>query len=363
MSPRILHALASLSLLACTAEPDPSGPDAAPDVDVDASVAPDAAPVTNVAGRHDHTLVVDGLEREVIIYVPELAAGTAPAPVVMMLHGTSGDGERFYGISGWREQADETGLIAVFPSALTHCFFEDENGDGDFADAGERKVTTKWASGALGTATKPLCTPEEIARLSAENQALVDHPLADDLAYVDAILALLDAEYAVDAARIYVTGFSNGGQMSSRLAAERADRFAAAAAAAGFLDVEPAPAARPLSLVASVGTLDDRLTVPLGVDEIPISATLLDDFPVFAAVLGELRAVLQLDETYTYAEQVVSGKRVGTFTFATSTAGADNTLTFALIEDAYHVYPNGENHPLVMASGLWTFFAGEALAP
>ena len=41
-------------------------------------------------------------------------------PLVFMFHGTSGDGERFLRISGWREQADATGLVAVFPTGLRY---------------------------------------------------------------------------------------------------------------------------------------------------------------------------------------------------------------------------------------------------
>ena len=352
-----LAAFVLLSLAGC-GDVDPATPDGgAPD----GGVAVDAAPVANVAGKHVHTLTVDGLAREVIVYVPELASGTAPVPVVFMFHGTSGDGERFFNISGWREKADAEGLIAVFPSALTYCLKEDENRDGDLDDPGERKVTTKWASGGLGTEVMPLCSADEIAALSPENQALVDHPLADDVAFVDAMLDLLATSYAVDPARIHASGFSNGGGMTSRLALERADRVAAIAAAAGGLKLPPAPAARPMSLVFSVGAVDDRFTELLGVPEIPITGSLFTDLPLLSELVDKYLVMLQLEDSYTFEEQIVSGVRIGRYTFATSAIGADNTFTFVLVEDCGHQYPNGTNHPLVIVDPLWTFFAAESL--
>ena len=75
---------------------------------------------------------------------------TTAVPVVFMLLGTSGTGEEFLADSRWREKADTVGFIAVFPTALTYCFREDENRDGDFVDVDELKATTsghtaRWA--------------------------------------------------------------------------------------------------------------------------------------------------------------------------------------------------------------------------
>ncbi len=46
-------------------------------------------PPSNTAGTYNHEIVVDGLDRELIVYVPESAVGAEPVPVVMMFHGTS----------------------------------------------------------------------------------------------------------------------------------------------------------------------------------------------------------------------------------------------------------------------------------
>jgi polyhydroxybutyrate depolymerase len=328
------------------------------------SVAATFTPLANVAGKHTHKITVDGMTREVIVYVPAQAVGTTPVPAVFMFHGTSGDGEKFFNISGWREKSDEVGALSVYPSALTYCFFEDETKDGDFDDPGERKVTTKWvSSGMLGTAVLPLCTAEERGMLSAENQVLVDHPVMDDVAYIDAVLNLLATVYAVDHARIYASGFSNGGGMTSRLALERYNRFAAIAAAAGTLTLTPVPLPRAMSLVFSVGTLDDRFTGAAGVAEFPITPTTpTDNVYIHTKVVAPYLTMLQLADSYAYDVQMVAGKRIGRYLYATSTVGATNTFTFTLIEDAGHFYPNGDSrHPLVIVNPLWSFFSTQSL--
>ena len=76
-----------------------------------------------------------------------------------MFHGGSGNGERFLKISGWREQADATGLIAVFPTGLRYRITETGG------------LSTRWASfGIL----------DEIEE--------AETPPADDVAFVDAML-------------------------------------------------------------------------------------------------------------------------------------------------------------------------------
>ena len=73
----------------------------------------DAEIRVNVPGRHDHVLAVDGVERRAAVHVGGGAAGR-DAPVVIMFHGTTGDGESVYDASGWREEAEAGGFIAVF---------------------------------------------------------------------------------------------------------------------------------------------------------------------------------------------------------------------------------------------------------
>lgn len=337
-----------------------TSPDASATPTPDATTAlPDASTATtNVAGKRTHTLNLGGPPREFIVYVPALAVGRR-APVVFMFHGTSGDGEKFFNISGWREKADAEGLIAVFPSALTYCLHEDENGDGDFDDPGEDKLTTKWAHGELGTPTMPLCTPAELAMLTPANRALADHPLQDDVAFVRAMLDVLARDYVTDARRIYASGFSNGAGLTSRLVVEMADRFAAIHAGSGALQVTPTPALRAIPVTVSVGELDDRVLTPLGLPALPLTSTLLTDVPsIKLRVIDPMLTTLGLADSARCDERTIAGEKVIRFSYDQRASGgpASNQLNFLVIEDLHHQYPNGINHPLVAADLLWDFF-------
>ncbi len=323
---------------------------------------PDLLPVvtSNAPGRHDHSLTVDGQDRKTIVYVGA-PAQQIDAPVVLVLHGTSQDGEKFYADSRWREQADAVGLIAVFPTALQYCYKEDENGDGDFDDPGELRVSTKWTNGKLGQEDGyPLCTPEELAKLPADRQALVDHPLLDDVAFIDAQLALLASAYRIDAKRVYVTGFSNGASFTSRLVQERSLVFAAAAIGSGSLAVDPQLAPRPMSALQWLGSKDDRF-VPVGV-ELVVGPNLLSDYPLLHdRMVVPMLTVLGLADVPVYSSRPLGNRTVATFTYSTSKNGSGNHYSFSVIEGMYHIYPSGTPAGLVAAEVAWELFEGEAL--
>lgn len=311
-------------------------------------------------GRIVRHLSVDGVVREVVLHVPASVDGSSAVPVVFMLHGTSGSGDKFYNISGWVEKADAEGFIGVFPSALTYCLGDDEDYDG-VIEPNEFKVTTKWAAGALGTAVMPLCTDEQIAALPLAKQNQIESRVVrDDVALFDAIVAAIEAELPVDAHRLYVTGFSNGASMSGRLMIDRSDTFAAFAMSAG-LPAVAGPAQRPAPVVFTVGSLDDRFLTPLGLESLPLDEGFLE-IPQVQAAMGRIALDVQLDNTVvTFAPTLVQGHAVPTFTYSQSLVGASNLFRVAVIEGATHQYPNGRNHPLVMADALWSFFRQHSL--
>lgn len=345
---------------AASPTPIPESGDAATPDPVDPPVEAGTPASANVPGKHDHEVMAGGAKREFIVYVPEKAKGTT-APVVFMFHGTSGDGAKFYAISGWKEKADAEGLVAVFPSAATYCFHEDENFDGDFLDPGENKLTTKWNAGKLGTPEMPLCTPGELAQLGPQQRARADHPLYDDVAYVRAMLDVLSTKYATDPKRIYASGFSNGAGMTGRLAVDLPDRFAALHSGSGALSVPPKASPSPPSLVLSLGEIEDGVVANLG-GPLPLSESLLRDQPVIKALFVEpMRITGDLADRYTYDERVVSDRKLVRFSFEQSLAGGTNVMHFIAVQGQTHEYPNGKNHPIVLADHLWEFFRTKSL--
>ena len=162
-------------------------------------------------GDHRRSLVVDGIERHYIVHLPR-PARRGPLPVVILLHGAGGTGRRVAASTGFSAEADRRGFVAVYP-------------DG---------VGGKWHDGR---------GPDAV----------------DDVAFVRSMLDSVASELAVDTARIYAAGISNGAMFAHRLGCELPGRFAAIAAVAGGMPV--ATAARcasgaPLSFIAFNGTAD-----------------------------------------------------------------------------------------------------------
>ena len=58
---------------------------------------------------------------------------------------------------------------------------------------------------------------------------------ADDVGFVDAIMADVGARLPIDRHRVYASGFSNGANFTARLSVERSNRLAAVAYSAGGL--------------------------------------------------------------------------------------------------------------------------------
>jgi poly(3-hydroxybutyrate) depolymerase len=278
-----------------------------------------------------------------------------------MFHGTGGSGQHTFDNSGWRARAEADGFIAVFPSSLPWCFKEDENGDGDFDDPGEPRISTKWTAGQGGLGREdnfPLCTDAERAQFPAGAQALANHPVVDDVAFVDALLVHLQAAYRVDPRRIYASGFSNGASFTARLVQERSTVLAAASVGSGKLAVTPALAARRMSALQWVGTVDGKF-IPAGAN-LQVSATMLADYPgLEPAFTDALRLTLGLGGAPAYAERMVNGFKVGTFTWSQSTVGDSNTFAFSFVQGMPHAYPDGP--ALVMADYSWNFFRTQSL--
>ena len=266
------------------------------------------------AGVNCRTIQVDGFQRQYLVYVPRRHA--ARAPVVFMFHGSSGNGERFLRISGWREQADRTGLIAVFPTGLRYRML----------DTGRR--ITKWNGYNL-----------------AANVDLNDKPPgypaqapwpANDVGFVDAMLG--DLGPMADARRIYASGFSNGAEFTARLAIERSDVLAAAAYSAGGIYAPRPRPARKIPLWMTVGSRDDRIGAlpmdPFGLLQVPLVGTMVD-------------ATLDTFGTPRRPFAVISRRR--------STELRWPGFRFTVLAGLDHHYPDGA------AREFWRFFRARSL--
>ena len=166
----------------------------------------------------DHTLTIDTPEgqRQVLLHAPPGA--NKPRPLVIALHGAGETGSDFANDTGFSRLADREGFLVAYPSA---------GGPNSF-----------W---------------------NLTGQA----PGASDVEALERSLDQLEAAGCVDPARVFVTGVSNGGGMTARLACDLSERLAGVASVAGGYRSLPAcKPERPLPVLEIHGTADQ--VVPYG---------------------------------------------------------------------------------------------------
>ena len=168
--------------------------------------------------------VLDALPERGVIH---LGSKVGPMPLVILLHGSTGTGAEMLRESGLAATADAHGFVVVSPN-------------GGIA-AGRGYV---WNIPGVPTVTGAL--PGKDAR--------------DDVAYLTGLIDRLAATGCVDVKRVYATGLSGGGRMTSLLGCVVPRRFAAIAPVVGLRAGRPLAADRSRADPASC-----RPTTPLPV--------------------------------------------------------------------------------------------------
>lgn len=173
---------------------------------------------------------IDGIDREYFIHIPTNHDSSKQVPLVFMLHGTGGNGDDMYQNSGWAELSEKEGFIAVFPSSLRYKIIDHEG----------NKTTTKWN-------TQP----------DADWIFQTGEKGGDDIKFLRTIIDKIKSEYKIDPKRIYLNGFSNGGQMAAKCSIDMGDVLAAVCSNASsfFLDTVFTPK-RKLPYLYQVGNRD-----------------------------------------------------------------------------------------------------------
>ena len=119
----------------------------------------------------------EGGTRSWFEHVPASYNGSKAVPLVISMHGAFNSGDQFAPDSGWMPVSDANGFIVVFP-----------NGEGN-------NNVLVWHSWTFD-GSKP-----------------------DDISFLSKLIAQVEATYHIDTTRVYMTGFSNGGGMTSFYAA------------------------------------------------------------------------------------------------------------------------------------------------
>jgi polyhydroxybutyrate depolymerase len=181
---------------------DSSGGAASPGCEAAPAVAP---------GEQDVTITSAGASRWYVRHVPP-GHGAAPLPLVVDLHGYTEGARIHVQMSSLGVFGDTNGFVTVTPQ-----------GQGDIA---------RW-------------------------DAFLD---SADVTFFGDLLDDVERTLCIDRTRVFVTGYSNGGLMTSVVACAYADRVAAAAPIAGVADIPGCAPSRPVPVVVFHGTADQVLS-------------------------------------------------------------------------------------------------------
>lgn len=180
-----------------------------------------AAPCTTnclTPGDYTSSLSVGGSTRTFLIHVPSQYSNASATALLLDLHAYNNDASYQKSISGQLAQSNQRGFIAVWPQGLNNSW----NG-------------YKCCGSSLGT--------------------------VDDVGFLRAVIANLKTRANIAAGRVFVTGLSNGGSMTHRMACEAADVVTAAAPVSYTLNVAAADCrpSRAIPLVEFHGTNDELI--------------------------------------------------------------------------------------------------------
>lgn len=186
-----------------------------------------AAPPSMQPADAQKSIDVDGVARQYVLHVPPGHDAGKPMPLVVVLHGHGGNAKSMVKLTGFDAIADREGFIVAY------------------------------VQGTIGSDGKAAWNTSITPDLGIT---------AHDLKFMRALTAELEKTLGVDPRRVYAAGFSNGGFMSHRLAAEMSDVFAAVGVVEGTMGtkqddgwVDIAAAKGPIPIAIMHGKKDARV--------------------------------------------------------------------------------------------------------
>jgi len=266
------------------------------------STSPSPPPVTTpltLAGDFSDRIIAGGLTRSYLVHVPP-GAGARPLPVLLVFHGGGGHADGMDRLTHLNSVADRYGFIVVYPEG----------------------IETSWADGRGNT--------------PADRRGI------DDVGFVAALLDRLASQVAMDSARVYATGISNGGMFTQRLGCELAQRLAGIFPDAGLMPAPIAPRchpARPLTVIEAHGTADPLIPYAGGHDRGRGGGGDVLSAEETIALWGRLDSCSATPRTEVLPDTAHDGTRVHIDMFEGCAANA--TVALYTIESGGHTWPGG----------------------
>lgn len=270
------------------------------------------------SGTVTKSLRVGGLERSYLLL--DARRGDRPAPLVIVLHGGGGNPETM--VPRWADTARAEGLVIAAPKGL---------GRND-------RMGTWNASGCCG-------------------EAMTSG--VDDVGFVAAVIDDVARDVPIDRRRVYVTGFSNGGMLTHRVAIALGEKVAAAAVVSGALFGNEAAARAPVPMLIMHGERDD--VVPFTGGKSPTGFVARSQTLPFLSVA---RAV----ETWRTADGCprppVVTRAPGVTTETNTGCRRGTEVVFVDLSEGGHAWPGspgrrrgGGEAPIDATETIWAFFA------
>ena len=311
-----LVSLALIGPLVACGETPSSSPDATiPTTNADAAVAIDAPAMRRCEGLaaqpsdSEWVVVSGGRDRIAKIHVPASYDPSEPTSVVFNFHGFSSTANQQALIARMLAKSDDAGFIVVHATGVG--------------------IVNSWNGGTC-------------CGVAAEQDV-------DDVAFVSDLIDELERRVCVDPARVYATGFSNGGFLSHRLACELSDRIAAIAPVAGVVGIDGCNPIRPMPVLHFHGDAD--LVVPYGGSMTLGFSSVADSYSLWSDIngcTGEEKVPAQGDATCVSATGCSDG----------------GELTLCTIDGGGHTWPGGVPIPgagktstdISATDVMWDFF-------
>ncbi|MBW0012323.1 PHB depolymerase family esterase [Mycobacterium sp.] len=256
------------------------------------------------------------MDRTYVLHVPP----GDPVGLVLNLHGGAGTGAGQESLTDFDAAADANHLLVVYPDGYDK----------------------SWADG--------------------RGASPADRHHVDDVGFLVALAGKLQGDYNIGAGHVFVTGMSNGGFMTDKLACDRADFFAAIAPVAATLGAGVAcNPSRPLSVLQIHGTADPL--VPFkggdvrgrgGVSHAISANGMVDKWRSADGCQG--------DPTVQSLPDVGDGTLV--HRFDSSACAASTEVVFYQIDNGGHTWPGGKQYlpPAVIGRTSRALDASEVIA-